>query len=359
MQSGNQLSNWILSEIVVLDKKIEDRKTGFFTPQGTIDFWLKKKNILEVALGCLSGEKSLEDLNTAMKHTFYNDDTSWMSFFNEVVSLEGTKNLVNEVTRIMPPTNYFFLLPPHVMLSLLACYLDDLIDIINVAKTEKNCYSLFQRNRKEILSKILLPDLLLHTALGEWDAAERLLSKYPELLLKSKYEFCHSGELRHRDRALFQGELRHRDRVPFQIACFRLKYLQMRQETMQRENEIKQLTNRIVSELIVLAKNIEDRKTGFFTPQGIIDFWLKEKNILEVALGCLSGENSLEDLNTATKPNFYNDDTSWMSFFSEAMYFDSTSFERTMRLVDKVTRLKTPTNDLPYQTKYFTLLPNK
>src|SRR5437870_8410259 len=82
-----QLHREISSYITTLDKNIRDGKDSYLVPQYKINRWKDKKAVLEIALLCLSGEKNLSDLNSAINdpdHSHWNDKDGWWECETEV-----------------------------------------------------------------------------------------------------------------------------------------------------------------------------------------------------------------------------------------------------------------------------------
>jgi hypothetical protein len=233
MQSGNttkseaskdeieQLHNDIFLQIKALDKEIKalnkKKKTANLSDKDKHDLLVltHKRNVLVVALSLLLGEKdvdvgTLEQAITSNPHYkdgLFSKTVSLVDAVTRIMSVANKQLLSRDASNTPPPSllhhpgfaNVFAMLPNDIMLLLLVNYLDNMVNIVNVAKTTRHCYSLFQQNHP----RILVRHLLNYAALGEWDAAEKIWCRYPDLLA-CKGTVSHPGRYLYKNRTALQ-----------------------------------------------------------------------------------------------------------------------------------------------------------
>jgi len=161
-----------------------------------INALIEKEIVLEAALLCLSDKKYPDYLRLATTAN-PNYNHGW---FNR------TAELVNDAKRILyelSSAKNIALLPDELILTLMACYLDNLVDIISLAKTTVKYHGLFQNQKNQPL--ILFRPLLGHAALGEWDAVKKIAARYPWLLdCKGTVDHRHLGRYWYKNRTVKQ-----------------------------------------------------------------------------------------------------------------------------------------------------------
>lgn len=175
------------------------------TPE-EINAWIEKGIVLEAALLCLSGEKDIDYLALATTAN-PNHDNGWLA---------TTARIVSDVERIVKACDKTFLLscakssennlallPDELIITLMACYLDNLVDVLSITKTTRKYHGLFRNEKNQPL--ILFRPMLKHAALGEWDVVKKIAIKYPRLLdCKGTVEHRHPGRYRYENRSVKQ-----------------------------------------------------------------------------------------------------------------------------------------------------------
>ncbi|MBX3710015.1 MAG: hypothetical protein KIT56_09755 [Gammaproteobacteria bacterium] len=183
-----QLHRDIRAYIVTLDKNIKDEKDSFIVLEYKIKRWEDKKAVLEVALLCLSGEKALADLNSAIKEPSFshwnNKDGWWDSqteiFVNKVITRLTKSDLTPSFFLSCFSNHFNLLLPSDIQFYLLLGFLYHPADVFHFAMTSKTNWEFFQKNTVTTF----LSSLLDHVALGKYDVAEKTYPKHQTLLTK-------------------------------------------------------------------------------------------------------------------------------------------------------------------------------
>jgi hypothetical protein len=193
----------IKGEIALEIKKLNSEIHSHPSDVESIGIWNQKITVLMATQACLSGGKvDLEEV--IRKNPCYRYKWNWrkgwykssssntQKIVDEVKSLPAAARSLALVENTQPLSfesggfaDLFSQLPNNILLS---GYLNNIVDAINLAKTSANCYRFYQQNQE----RILLNSLLTHAVFGEWKAARKIWTRYPDILkLKGKVKRCY------------------------------------------------------------------------------------------------------------------------------------------------------------------------